>query len=71
MKQILLIDFIYPAFLFILGIVMITSPRSLMGRAKYDKESMKTESWVKKLGYVVALGSVGLAVYFYYKMNNA
>lgn len=71
MRQIILIDFIYPAFMFILGVVMISSPRSLMRKAKYDEESLKTESWVKKSGIVLCVGAVGLAVYFYYKMNNA
>lgn len=71
MKEIILVDFLYPVFLLILGIVMITSPRSLMRKAKYDEESIKTESWVKKLGYVVCIGAVGMAVYFFYKMNNA
>lgn len=65
------IDFLYPVFMLIFGIVMITSPRSLMRKAKYDEESLKTESWVKKLGIALCIFSVGFAVYIYYKLNNA
>lgn len=65
------IDFVYPAFLLILGIVMIFSPRTLMRKAKYDEESMKTESWVKRLGIVLCIAGVAVGIYYFYKMNNA
>lgn len=71
MRHLSNIDFLYPIFMFIFGIVMIMSPRSLMRKAKYDEESLKTESWVKKLGIGLCVFSVGFAIYIFYKLNNA
>jgi hypothetical protein len=42
-----------------------------MRKAKYDEESLKTESWVKKLGIGLCVFSVGFAIYIFYKLNNA
>lgn len=65
------IDFAKPIFLLILGLVMIFSPRTLMWKAKYDEEGMRTESWVKKLGIIMCIVGVGIAVYYFYSMGNA
>jgi uncharacterized membrane protein YfcA len=71
MRNLTNIDLLYPIFMLILGIIMIFSPRSLMRNAKYDDESLKTESWVKKLGIGLAVFAVGLGIYMIYKLNNA
>ncbi|MDR1090759.1 MAG: hypothetical protein LBL79_06755 [Prevotella sp.] len=65
------IDFIYPVFLLIFGIVMIFNPRTVMRKAKYDEESLKTESWVKKLGIGFCIFAVAFAVYMYFSLKNA
>jgi hypothetical protein len=57
--------------MFVFGIVMVSSPRSLMRKAKYDEESLKTESWVKKLGIGLCVFAVGFGIYIIYKLNNA
>lgn len=68
MRQLTNIDLLYPIFMLILSIVMIVSPRSLMRKAKYDEESLKTESWVKKLGIALVVFAVGLGGYMIYKL---
>ncbi|WP_029903179.1 hypothetical protein [Prevotella sp. 10(H)] len=62
-------DFIYPVFMLIFGIVMILSPRTFMRKAKYDEDSVKAESWVKKAGIGLAIMAPLLAFFIYYKMN--
>jgi hypothetical protein len=42
-----------------------------MRNAKYDEDSLKTESWVKKLGILMIVLAVGLGIYMIYKLNNA
>lgn len=64
-------DYIYAAFLFVFGIVMIFNPRLVMRKVKYDEEGMKTEKWVKKAGIGLCVFAVALAGFFYYKLNNA
>jgi hypothetical protein len=61
-------DFIYPVFSVLFGIFMIVSPRSLMYKAKYDEEGLKTESWVKKCGIGLCIIGVAYAVYLYYRL---
>lgn len=58
-------DFLYPALIAIVGIVMIFSPRTFMRGAKYDEESIKTESWVKKTGIGLIIVGIGYAIYIY------
>lgn len=65
------IDFIKPVFFLLLGLVMIFSPRTLMWKAKYDEEGLRTESWVKKLGIIMCIISVAVAIYYFYTMSNA
>lgn len=65
------IDFMYPAFFLIFAIVMIVSPRTMMRRAKYDEESMKTESWIKKLGIGLCVFAVAFAVFIYFNLKDA
>lgn len=65
------IDFAKPIFLLILGLVMIFSPRTLMRKAAYDEEGMKTESWVKKTGIILSIVGVAIAIYYFYQMGNA
>lgn len=65
------IDFAKPIFLLILGLVMIFSPRTVMWKAKYDEEGLRTEAWVKKLGIIMCLVGVSIAIYYFYKMGNA
>ncbi|MDR0825443.1 MAG: hypothetical protein LBN74_10145 [Prevotella sp.] len=71
MGHLLAIDFIYPVFMLIFGIVMIVSPRTFMRKAKYDEESLKTESLLKKLGIGLAVFAVLFAIYLSYKLYNA
>ena len=71
MSNINYLDLLYPVFMFIFGIIMISSPRSLMRKAKYDEESLKTESWVKKLGIGLCVFAVGFGIYIFYKLKYA
>lgn len=65
------IDFIYPVFFLVFGIVMILSPRTMMRKAKYDEESLKMESWIKKLGIGFCVFAVAFAVFMYLNLKNA
>lgn len=58
-------DYLYAIFGVLFGIFMIVSPRTLMRGAKYDEESLKTESWLKKVGIGLIIASIGLAIYLY------
>ena len=71
MRNFIYLDLLYPVFMFIFGIIMISSPRSLMRKAKYDEESLKTESWVKKLGIGLCVFAVGFRIYIFYKLKYA
>ena len=62
-------DYLYPIFIFLFGIFMIISPRTLMRKAKYDEEGLKAESWVKKAGVGLCILAPLLAIFLYYKMN--
>jgi hypothetical protein len=55
----------------IFSIIMIMSPRSLMRKAKYDEEGLKTELWVRRLGIGLCIAAVGLGAYMIYKLCNA
>lgn len=58
-------DFVYAVLAVVLGILLIANPRALMRGAKYDEESLKTESLMKKIGIaIIALGVI-LAVYLF------
>lgn len=63
------LDFIYAAFMFLLGIFMIVSPGSVIRKAKYDEERLKTESWIRKTGIVLSIIGVLMGIFFYTKMN--
>ena len=71
MRNFIYLDLLYPVFMFIFGIIMISSPRSLMRKAKYDEESLKTESWVKKLKIGLCVFAVGFGIYIFYKLKYA
>lgn len=62
-------DVLYPICLFLFGIFMIVSPRSLMRKAKYDEEGLKAERWLKYTGIGLCAVSLLLGIYFIYKMN--
>lgn len=61
------IDIIYAIIGVIIGLVMIASPRTFMYKAKYDEESLKTESWTKKLGIALTILSIGFGIYIIVK----
>ncbi|MDU1891866.1 MAG: hypothetical protein E6767_14355 [Dysgonomonas sp.] len=60
-------DYLYAIFGVLFGVFMIISPRTLMRGAKYDEESLKTESWVRKAGIGLIVISIGLAIYLFFK----
>lgn len=60
-------DYAYAAFGLIFGIVMMASPRTFMRGAKYDEESIKAESFVKKAGAGLAVLAIFFAVYVYFR----
>lgn len=47
----------------IFSLVMIFSPRSFLGKAKYDEDAVKTEGILKKSGIVLLILSIGLVIY--------
>lgn len=69
MKQFSNYDYLYAVFMFLFGLFMIFSPGSLMRKAKYDEERIKTESWLKKTGIVLSVMAVLFGIYVYYKLN--
>ena len=58
-------DYLYAAIAIIVGIIMIANPRTFMRKAKYDEESLKTESLLKKLGIGLTVIGIAFAVYIY------
>lgn len=62
-------DYLYAVVGIIFGIIMIINPRMLMRNAGYDEESVKTESFMKKIGILFVIASIGLAIYLYIKLN--
>lgn len=71
MNKFAIIDFIYPVFFFIFGIVMILSPRTMMRKAKYDEESLKMESWIKKFGVGFCVFAIAFAVFMFFNLKDA
>ena len=67
MKGLSNIDYIYSIAMIIVGIVMISSPRTFMGRAKYDEDSLKTEKFLKIMGIVIMLLSVVFAGFIFFR----
>lgn len=65
MKQLSDIDYIYAIIGIIIGIIMIASPRTFMRKAKYDEESLKTESLLKKMGIVIIILGIVFGVVIY------
>jgi len=63
------IDLIYPAFMLIFSIIMIVNPRTMMRKAKYDEEGLKTESWVKKMGIGLLVLAVALGIYMFFNLK--
>ncbi len=63
------IDYLYAAFVLLFGIIMIASPGSLIRKAKYDEERVKTESWIRKTGIVLCVIGVLMGIHFYVKLN--
>lgn len=62
------IDYIYSVSLCIVGILLIASPRTFMGRgAGYTEESIKTEKLVKIVGGVLIAASVVLAGFIFFR----
>ena len=62
-------DYLYAAFMLLFGIFMIVSPGSLIRKAKYDEERLRTESWIRKTGIVFCVLGVILGIFFYTKLN--
>lgn len=48
----------------ICALVMILSPQTFMGRAKYDEGAVKTQGFIKKAGIGLLIFSVVLIIYF-------
>ena len=69
MQQYSNFDYLYAAFIFLFGIFMIVSPGSVIRKAKYDEERLKTESWIRKTGIVLAIIGVCMGIFFYTKIN--
>lgn len=69
MQQYSNFDYLYAAFIFLFGIFMIVSPGTVIRKAKYDEERLKTESWIRKTGIVLAIIGVGMGIFFYTKLN--
>ncbi|WP_165021133.1 hypothetical protein [Dysgonomonas sp. ZJ279] len=65
MTQLSDIDYIYAAIGVIVGIIMIFSPRTFMRGAKYDEDSLKTESFLKKIGIAVIILGIVFAIIIY------
>lgn len=61
------IDYIYSVAMAIVGIIMISSPRTFMGRAKFDEDSLKTEKLLKIVGIVIVILSVVFAGFIYFR----
>lgn len=61
------IDYIYSVAMAIVGIIMISSPRTFMGRAKFDEDSLKTEKLLKIVGIVIVVLSVVFAGFIYFR----
>ncbi|NDV78710.1 hypothetical protein [Dysgonomonas sp. 511] len=62
-------DYLYAIFMFLFGIFMIVSPGSVIRKAKYDEERIKTESWVRKTGIVFCVLGVIFGTFIYTKLN--
>ena len=58
-------DYIYAALAVVIGLVLIKNPRIVMRGAKYDEESLKTESLVKKMGAGLIVIAIIFAIYLY------
>lgn len=62
-------DYLYAAFMLLFGIFMIVSPGSVIRKAKYDEERLRTESWIRKTGIALCVIAVGMGIFFYMKLN--
>ena len=58
-------DYLYALGIVVLGIVMMTSPESFLGRAKYNDDRVKTESFLKKTGIVIIICGLVFAVFVF------
>lgn len=65
MKQPSDFDYVYAVIGIIVGIIMIATPRTFMRKAKYDEESLKTESLLKKIGIGVIIICIVFAIVIY------
>lgn len=64
------IDYIYAVSLCIVGILLIASPRTFMGRgAGYTEESIKTEKLVKYLGIGLIIISIVVAGLIFFRKD--
>mgnify|MGYP001451723087 CR=1 FL=1 len=57
------INIMYFVAIIICGIVMVLSPHTFMGRAKYDEGALKTQKMIKKAGIAVIVINVILIIY--------
>lgn len=56
-------NIIYFVTIAIFGLVMVFSPHTFMGRAKYSDGSEKTQKLIKKVGIVIIVVQVILIIY--------
>ena len=57
------INIMYFVTIAICGIVMVISPHTFMGRAKYDEGALKTQKMIKKAGITIIVINVILILY--------
>lgn len=48
----------------ICAIIMILSPQTFLGKAKYDEDTVKTQGYIKKGGIALLIFSIILTIYF-------
>lgn len=56
------INLMYYIGIALFGVVMIASPRTFLGRAKFDEESIKTELFIKRIGIGVVIFGIVLII---------
>jgi len=69
MNQYSNLDYLYPAFLLIFGLIMIFSPGSFVRKVGYNEERVKAEKWLRVIGVALCIFAPIMAYYFYTKLN--
>lgn len=55
-------ELMYYIVIAIVGVVMIASPRTFIGKAKFDENSLKAEKFIKITGIAIIIISVILSI---------